>query len=105
MNANEVLRIVDAIHRDKNIGKEVVFQAIEQALISTAKKYYGEEQDIEEQDIIVQIDRQTGAITGSHNSTPLDLEEAVSRIGAQTTQQLIIQKVREGIDTSNASTE
>ncbi|MCE9547941.1 MAG: transcription termination factor NusA [Planctomycetia bacterium] len=90
MNANEVLRIVDAIHRDKNIDKEVVFQAIEQALISAAKKYYGEEQDI-----IVQIDRQTGAITGTHNGTPLDSEETVGRIGAQTAKQVIIQKIRE----------
>ena len=32
MNATEVLRIVDAIHRDKNIEKEIVFQAIEAAL-------------------------------------------------------------------------
>ena len=31
-----VLRIVDAIHRDKIIEKEVVFQAIEQALITAA---------------------------------------------------------------------
>ena len=28
MNPSEVLRIVDAIHRDKNIDKEIVFQAI-----------------------------------------------------------------------------
>ena len=32
MNPNEILRIVDAIHRDKNVDKEVVFSAIEAAL-------------------------------------------------------------------------
>ncbi len=32
MNANELLRIIDTIHRDKNIDKEVIFQAIEAAL-------------------------------------------------------------------------
>ncbi len=46
MNATEVLRIVDAIHRDKNIDKEIVFEGIEAALVSAAKKHYGEESDI-----------------------------------------------------------
>ena len=62
MNANEVLRIVDAIHRDKNIDKEIVFQAIEAALISAAKKQYGELEDI-----VMQIDRRDGTITGTRN--------------------------------------
>lgn len=90
MNANEVLRIVDAIHRDKNIEKEIVFQAIEQALITAAKRHYGEDQDIN-----VVIDRESGAISGTHNGTPLDSEETVGRIGAQTAKQVIIQKIRE----------
>src|SRR5580700_5940615 len=90
MNATEVLRIVDAIHRDKNIDKEIVFQSIEAALISAAKKQYGEDQDI-----IVQIDRQDGSISGTHNGVPLDPEETVGRIGAQTAKQVMIQKIRE----------
>jgi transcription termination/antitermination protein NusA len=65
MNANEVLRIVDAIHRDKNIDKEVVFQAIEAALISAAKKQYGELEDI-----VMQIDRRDGTISGSGALAP-----------------------------------
>ena len=36
MKPEEVLRIVDAIHLDKNIDKEIVFEAIEQALVSAA---------------------------------------------------------------------
>ena len=55
MNPNEVLRIVDAIHRDKKIDKEIVFQAIEAALVSAAKKNYGEDSEIE-----ITIDRQDG---------------------------------------------
>ncbi len=39
MNPNEVLRIVDAIHRDKNIDKEIVFEGIEAALVSASKKH------------------------------------------------------------------
>jgi N utilization substance protein A len=42
MNPSEVLRIVDAIHRDKNIEKEIVFEGIEAALVSAAKKHYGD---------------------------------------------------------------
>jgi N utilization substance protein A len=90
MNANEVLRIVDAIHRDKNVDKEVVFTAIEAALVSAAKKQYGEEADI-----VVQIDRKDGSISGTHNGVPLDPEETVGRIGAQTAKQVMIQKIRE----------
>ncbi len=90
MNANELLRIVDAIHRDKNVDKEIVFTAIEAALVSAAKKQYGEEEDI-----VVNIDRKDGSISGTHNGVPLDPEETVGRIGAQTAKQVMIQKIRE----------
>lgn len=90
MNASEVLRIVDAIHRDKNIDPGIIFEGIEAALVSAAKKHYGEESDIQ-----VQIDRESGAITASCNGEPLDSEETVGRIGAQTAKQVMIQKIRE----------
>ncbi|WP_425396998.1 transcription termination factor NusA [Aeoliella sp.] len=90
MNASEVLRIVDAIHRDKNIDKEIVFEGIEAALVSAAKKHYGEESDI-----IVNIDRQDGTIRASIDGEELESEEAVGRIGAQTAKQVMIQKIRE----------
>src|SRR6201996_1220771 len=90
MNPQEILRIVDAIHRDKNIDKEIVFEGIEAALVSAAKKQYGEDQDIS-----VHIDRKDGSISGTHNGIPLDPEETVGRIGAQTAKQVIIQKIRE----------
>ncbi len=90
MNASEVLRIVDAIHRDKNIQKEIVFEGIEAALVSAAKKYYGEESEVE-----VSIDRQSGAITATCDGEVLDSEETVGRIGAQTAKQVMIQKIRE----------
>ncbi len=90
MNANEVLRIVDSLHRDKNIDKEIVFRAIEAALISAARKHFGEEADVE-----FIIDRETGQIAGRHDQDELDHEEVIGRIGAQTAKQVIIQKVRE----------
>lgn len=90
MNPSEVLRLVDTIHRDKNIDKEIVFAGIEAALVSAAKKHYGEEAEI-----TVTIDRQTGAITGVMNGEPMDPERMSERIGAQTAKQVMIQKMRE----------
>lgn len=90
MNPGDMLRMVDSIHRDKNIDKELVFQAIEAALVTAAKKHYGEQSDVQ-----VRIDRETGAVSGSHDGTVLDPEEISGRIGAQTAKQVIIQKIRE----------
>ena len=90
MNTQELLRIIDAIHREKNIDKEVVFQAIESALVSAAKKHYGENELV-----TVTINRQDGGITATLNGEALNSEETVGRIGAQTAKQVIIQKVRE----------
>ena len=47
MKPEEILRIVDAIHRDKNIDKEIVFQAIESALVTALHRHYGEEADVQ----------------------------------------------------------
>lgn len=90
MDPNELLRIVDAIHRDKNIDKELVFAGIEAALVSAAKKHYGENEEI-----IVKIDRVNGSIYGSHNGIPMEPAEMAERIGAQTAKQVMIQKIRE----------
>jgi transcription termination/antitermination protein NusA len=90
MNPSDMLRMVDSIHRDKNIEKELVFQAIEAALVTAAKKHYGELSDVQ-----VVIDRETGAVSGTHDGTVLDPEEISGRIGAQTAKQVIIQKIRE----------
>ena len=90
MDPNELLRIVDTIHRDKNIDKEIVFEGIEAALISAAKKHYGENAEV-----VVQIDRQSGVITGTHDGIPMTPEEMAARIGAQTAKQVMIQKIRE----------
>ena len=90
MNASEVLRIVDSLHRDKNIDKEIVFRAIESALVSAARKHFGDEADIE-----FMIERESGEIAGRCGQEMLDYEEVIGRIGAQTAKQVIIQKVRE----------
>ena len=91
MDPSELLRIVDTIHRDKNIDKEIVFEGIEAALVSAAKKHYGEEEDIADHD----RSPATASISGTHNGVPLAPEEMAERIGAQTAKQVMIQKIRE----------
>lgn len=90
MNAAEILRIVDAIHRDKNIEQEIVFEGIEAAIVSSLKKHHGEESDI-----TVSINREDGEISATVDGEVLDSEETVGRIGAQTAKQVMIQKIRE----------
>lgn len=93
MNGTEVLRIVDSVHRDKGIEEEVVFGAIEAAVVSAGHKHYGEESAID-----VDIDRGTGEISAKVDGTPLDADELgdlLGRIAAQTAKQVMIQKIRE----------
>ena len=43
MNGADLLRIVDLMHREKNIPKDVIFDGIEAALQLATEKHYGEE--------------------------------------------------------------
>ena len=90
MNPSDMLRIVDSLHREKNIDKELIFSAIETALATAAKKSYGEDKVIE-----VNINRQDGALSGSCDGVPMAPDEIGGRIGAQTAKQVIFQKLRE----------
>ena len=89
MNGVEVLRIVDAIHRDKSIDPEIVFEGIEQAILSAARKYFGEEEDVQ-----VVIDRESGEVDATLNGEVIPPDE-LGRIAAQTAKQVMIQKIRE----------
>ncbi|MEI8318160.1 MAG: transcription termination factor NusA [Planctomycetia bacterium] len=90
MKPEEILRIVDAIHRDKKIDKEIVFQAIEAALVTALTRQYGETSDVQ-----VAIDRADGRVHGTRDGVEIDTAELSGRIGAQTAKQVIIQKIRE----------
>ena len=93
MNGPEVLRIVDAIHRDKNINQEIVFEGIEQAILSAARKHFGEEQEV-----VASIDRETGEPSLTCDGELLDadlLGDLLGRVSAQTAKQVMIQKIRE----------
>lgn len=121
--SKEILLVVDAVSNEKGVDPEIIFEAIEVALATAAKKRYDEEADIS-----VKIDRKTGdydtfrrwevvddetlAILGTQFTTEeaaevsADLnigdvhEEQIDnvdfgRIAAQTAKQVIVQKVRE----------
>jgi N utilization substance protein A len=90
----ELLRIVDSIARDKNIDKESIFVDIEASLLSAARKFYGEADDVN-----CTIDRMTGDIEVSKDGTLIDYRE-FGRIAAQTAKQVLIQKIRENERTS-----
>ena len=85
----DLVRLVDSIHREKNIPKEVLFEGIESAMLTAAKKHFPDAEDIQ-----VSIDRDTGKIDCTKDSEPMDPVE-LGRIAAQTAKQVIIQKFRE----------
>jgi N utilization substance protein A len=89
MNGADLLRIVDAMHREKNIPKDVIFDGIEAALQLATEKHYGEEEGI-----AVSIDRESGEINAQRGDQKIEPAE-LGRIAAQSAKQVMIQKIRE----------
>ncbi len=89
MQGKEILRLVDSLHRNKDIDQEVIFEAIESALQSAARKHFGAEEDI-----TVQIDRESGEVLAIKDGEHIE-PAALGRIAAQTAKQVFIQKTRE----------
>ncbi len=121
--SRELLLLVDALAREKNVPKDVVFGALEMALGSATKKRFNEEVEVR-----VAVDRETGdyeafrrwqivaddavefpghqiAITDAlkqYNDVQVEdfIEESLEpvefgRIGAQAAKQVILQKIRD----------
>lgn len=120
-NRLELLQIADAVAREKSIEREVVIQAMEEAIQRAARSRYGAENEIR-----AEIDTDTGEIrltrllavveTVENDATEISLEEArtrnpaaqigdfiaeplppveFGRIATQTAKQVIVQKVRD----------
>jgi len=121
--SRDILLLVDALAREKNVAKDTVFLALEMALASATKKRFKDEVDVR-----VEIDRESGdyaafrrwtvvpdeeheepahqiAITdavaenpeaqlGDVIEEPLEAE-TFGRIGAQAAKQVILQKIRD----------
>lgn len=89
MRGSDLLRIVDQMHHEKNIDREIIFEGIEAALQLAAEKRYG----IEGQ-VVVTIDRDNGDIKALKGEEAIDPAE-LGRIAAQSAKQVMIQKIRE----------
>ncbi len=123
--SREILLLVDALAREKNVTRDVVFGALESALASAMKKLYKEE-DV---DIRVAIDRDTGEheafrrwqvvpdeaglqlpdqqilLSEARDEAPeVELDDFIEeplepiefgRIGAQAAKQVILQRIRD----------
>ncbi|MFM7931501.1 MAG: NusA N-terminal domain-containing protein, partial [Pirellula sp.] len=70
MNPQDLLRIVDSLHREKQIDPELVMQAIEAALITAAKRQFGDEAQVD-----IQIVRGVGAINATVDGRSLSQDE------------------------------
>ena len=121
--SREILLLVDALAREKNVNKDVVFVALEMALASATKKRFSDDADVR-----VAVDPATGdfesfrrwqvvadeAVENPAQQLPLSealkqhadiqLEEYIEeplepiefgRIGAQAAKQVILQKIRD----------
>lgn len=88
MNA-DLIRFVDSISRDKNIGKDSVFEDLEAAMVSAIRKANEEAEEVS-----VVIDRVSGTISAEADGVAIDMK-MLGRIAAQTAKQVMIQKIRE----------
>jgi N utilization substance protein A len=86
----ELLRIVDALARDRNIPRDTVLEDLESAILSALRK-----SNPQTEDITVTIDHQTCDIKATVDGHQLDLQHDLGRIAAQTAKQVIIQRTRE----------
>ncbi|MFA9477213.1 transcription termination factor NusA [Phycisphaerales bacterium AB-hyl4] len=91
INGQEMMRLIDAISRDRNVEKEVLFRDIEQAMVSAARKHFNA---IDTEEFHAELDRMTGAIKIWRGDEEISLE-SLGRIPAQTAKQVMIQRFRE----------
>jgi len=119
--SSELDRIIDQVGRDKGIGKEILIDALQAAMISAAKKKFGPQRDLEAQynpeiGEVELFEFKTVVELVTNPNVEISLEEAkktdpdaepgdslgqkiptetFGRIAAQTAKQVIMQKVRD----------
>lgn len=87
--SQELLASLEALEKEKGIQKEVLVEALRQALASACRKTYPDWKEVE-----VEIDLQTCRINLIHEGKKI-YDAEFGRIAAQTAKQVIIQKIRE----------
>ena len=92
MRKDDLLRMIDAIHRERGVELDILFEALEEALSMAARKRVGVEEGYD-----VKINRRNGEISlkGPDGSVTLPSAEELGRIAAQNTKQAFMQKIRE----------
>jgi N utilization substance protein A len=89
MKGSELLRVLDQMHHEKGISREIIFEGIEAAVKLAMEKHYGEEEGIE-----VVIDRDSGEMHAKRGEEVIE-PALLGRIAAQAAKQVMIQKIRE----------
>ena len=119
--SREILLLVDALAHEKSVEREIIFEAVEEALASATKKKHKDAIDIkveidqetgeyetyrkwtilpedlvedEEMQVSLEDDRAKGLVENDIIKEPIESVE-FGRIGAQAAKQVILQKVRE----------
>ena len=121
--SREILLLVDALAREKNVSKEIVFSALEMALASATKKRFHEDVEtrvsidretgsydsfrvweVVADDLVEFPERQIGLSEAQQQQPDIQLEHFLEeqlepiefgRIGAQAAKQVILQKIRD----------
>lgn len=118
---SELARLIDVVHRDKNISRDALIDVIQQAMVAAAKKRFGPNRHIEAQydedlgevelfefrTVVEEIDDEETEITlvearaadpeaqlGEQIGQLMRVDD-LGRIAAQTAKQVIIQKIRD----------
>jgi len=84
-----VLSLVETMHREKNISKDIIFGGIEAAIQLAIERA-----SLEEVDVLVHIDRASGEIIAQRGDQMIE-PEYLGRIAAQAARQVMTQKIRE----------
>ena len=118
---SDLARLVDTVHREKNIPRDILIEVLESAMIAAGRKRFGLERDLEAQfneDLgeveLFEFRTVVGNVDNNETEISIDLAriadpecelgdslgikvgvEDLGRIAAQTAKQVIIQKIRD----------
>ncbi len=88
----EVVKLVNAMAKEKGIESSIVFESLEIAMMAAARKRYEDAEEIE-----ITVDRLDGEFSGFVDEDEIEegVLESLGRIAAQTFKQVMIQRLRE----------
>ncbi|MGE3110008.1 MAG: transcription termination factor NusA [Phycisphaerales bacterium] len=93
MNTQEMMRILDAIARERKVEKAVLVRDLEQAMVSAARKFFN---TLDTEEFACKLDLMTGELKLFRHGEPLEMTpQDFGRIAAQTFKQVMIQRFRD----------